>query len=73
MQITYDREADAVYVHLTEDPLTPGRNTIKADTPPGVAGFVALDWKHGRLIGLEILDASSRCHHDLLDEAEAID
>jgi hypothetical protein len=33
-------------------------------------GFVALDWKDGRLVGIEILDASTRLHHDLLDQAE---
>jgi len=29
-----------------------------------------LDWKDGRLVGIEILDASSRLHPDLLDQAE---
>ena len=38
----------------------------------GVEAFVALDWKGDRLIGLEILDASSRLHPDLLNEAEII-
>jgi hypothetical protein len=36
---------------------------------PASKGFVALDWKDGRLAGIEILDASSRLHPDLLDEA----
>jgi uncharacterized protein YuzE len=73
MRITYHRGADAIYIHLTDDP-PPGPNaTTKADTPPGVTGFVALDWNNGRLVGIEILDASSRCHHDLLEQAEHID
>jgi uncharacterized protein YuzE len=38
--------------------------------PSGTGGFVALDWKDGRLVGIEILDASSRLHHDLLEQAE---
>ena len=38
--------------------------------PPGTKGFVALDWKDGRLVGIEILDASTRLHQDLLEEAE---
>jgi hypothetical protein len=32
--------------------------------------FVALDWKDGRLAAIEILDASTRLHYDLIDEAE---
>ncbi len=43
MRITYDPAADAVYIHLTGQPLTPGRTTILASTPPGVEAFVALD------------------------------
>ena len=70
MRITYDPAADAVYIHLTSGPLTPGRTTLQAPTPPGTTGFIALDWKDGRLVGIEILDASTRLHHDLLEEAE---
>jgi uncharacterized protein YuzE len=70
VRITYDPAANAVYIHLTSDPLTPGRTTIQASTPPGTEGFVALDWKHDRLVGIEILDASARLHHDLLEQAE---
>jgi uncharacterized protein YuzE len=70
VRITYDPAADAVYIHLTGDSLTPGRTTIQASTPPGAEGFVALDWKDGRLVGIEILDASTRLHHDLIEDAE---
>jgi len=40
--------------------------------PPGADGFVALDWKDGRLVGIEILDASTRLHLDLLEQPEII-
>ncbi len=70
VRITYDPAADAAYIHLTSGPLSPGRATTQASTPPGTEGVVALDWKDGRLVGIEILDASTRLHHDLLDEAE---
>ena len=70
MRITYDPAADAVYIHLTGHPLTPGRTTIQAPTPPGTGGFIALDWKDDRLVGIEILDASTRLHQDLLEEVE---
>ena len=72
MRITYDAAADAVYIHLTGEPLTPGRTTIQAGTPPAIDGFIALDWKDGRLVGLEVLDASRRLHPDLLEAAEII-
>ena len=72
MRITDDPAADAVYIHLTGQPLTPGRITIQASTPLGVEAFVVLDWKADRFVGLEILDASSRLHQDLLDQAEII-
>jgi uncharacterized protein YuzE len=72
VRITYDPAADAVYIHLTGAPLAPGRTTIQARTPASVDGFIALDWKDDQLVGLEILDASTRLPADLLDEAEII-
>jgi uncharacterized protein YuzE len=70
VRITYDPAANAACIHLTSDPLTPGRTTIQASTPPGTEGFVALDWKDDRLAGIEIPGASARLHHDLLEQAE---
>jgi uncharacterized protein YuzE len=70
VRITYDPGADAGSIHLTSDPLSPGRTTIQAGTPPAVPGFLALDWKGDRLVGIEILDASARLRRDLLDQAE---
>ena len=72
MRITYDAAADAACIHLTGEPLTPGRTTIQAGTPPAIDGFIALDWKDGRLVGLEIPGASRRLHPDLLEAAEII-
>ena len=72
MRITYDPAADAVCIHLTGERLTRGRTSIPATPPEGVQAFVVLDWKDGRLVGLEILDASSRLHPDFLDQAEII-
>ncbi len=70
MRITYDPHADAVYIHLTSQPLTAGRTTIQAQMPPGTEGFIALDWKDGRLVGIEILDATRHLHDDLLQAAD---
>ena len=74
VRITYNRHADAVYVHLTEEELPPGPTaSIKAQPPEGIQAFVVLDWKDNRLVGIEVLDASSRLPQDLLDGAETID
>jgi uncharacterized protein YuzE len=72
VRITYDPAADAAYVYLTGERLTRGRTSIPADPPEGVQAFVVLDWKGDRLVGIEILDASSRLHPDLLEEAEIL-
>jgi hypothetical protein len=38
VRITYDPAADAACIHLTGQPLAPGRTTIQASTPPGTEG-----------------------------------
>ena len=51
MRITYDGEADALYIAFGEGPATVQE----------VAEGIALDWdSEGRLLGIEILDASKR-------------
>jgi uncharacterized protein YuzE len=72
VRISYDSEADAVYIHLGRETGAARRTTTQAATPDGVDGFVALDWEDGRIIGIEILDASSRLSQDLLDEADIV-
>ena len=72
MRITYDPEADAVYIHLGRETGAARRTTTQAATPDGVDGFVVLDWEDGRIVGIEILDASSRLSQDLLDEADIV-
>ncbi|WP_300018034.1 DUF2283 domain-containing protein [Pseudonocardia sp.] len=64
MRITWDRSADAAYLHLTAAELTPGRDTVDVD------GSVLLDRKDGRLVGIEVLNASALLPPDLLAEAE---
>jgi uncharacterized protein YuzE len=53
-------------------PALPVAPPHKPTRPDGVDGFVALDWEDGRIVGIEILDASSRLSQDILDEAEDI-
>lgn len=69
MRVTHDPEVDAAYVYLTDEVLTPGRDSVPCDAPDGDRAFVVLDWKDGRIAGLEVLDASVRLHPDLLEQA----
>jgi len=68
MRLTYDGEADAAYLYLTSETLTAGRDTTGCDCPDGVQAMVNLDWKDGKLVGLEVLDAKSVLFGDLLTE-----
>jgi uncharacterized protein YuzE len=71
MRVTYDAETDAAYVYLTDEALPPGRDSVPCDLHEGVQhAFVVMDWRDGRIVGLEVLDASKVLHRDLLDSAE---
>lgn len=72
MRITYDRAANAAYIHLTDRSLDSGRNTVIAPTPDDANGTAILDWKDGHLVGIEILDADQALDPDLLEQAEDI-
>jgi uncharacterized protein YuzE len=73
MMITYDKSADAVYIYLTH-PIAPGavKRTCPCDLlETGVQ--VNLDFDDlGRILGIEILDASGRLPKELLEEAKII-
>jgi hypothetical protein len=66
VRITCDHPTAAVYIHLSSDPLYHPPGTM----PPGTSGFMALDWKGGRLVGIEILDPIHHLHDDLLQAAD---
>lgn len=54
IKVTYDKQADAAYIYLTQVP--PGAAVRQVDA---IAGTVVLDFDAGdRLIGLEVLSAS---------------
>jgi uncharacterized protein YuzE len=60
MRITYDRETDAAYIYLV--PIADGgvARTYPCD-PSEVDGMINLDFdREGRLIGIEVLDASRK-------------
>ncbi|MBA3689469.1 MAG: DUF2283 domain-containing protein [Chloroflexi bacterium] len=66
MRVTYDPEADAAYVYLTDRDLQPGRDTVPCSDPDGATGDVFADWKDGKLVGSEVLDAKRLLPNDLL-------
>ena len=71
MRISYDREADAAYIYFTEEPLMPGRDSVPCDPPEdGMRALVVMDWRDGKIVGLEVLDASRLLHADLLAKAQ---
>jgi hypothetical protein len=73
MRVTYDEETDAAHVYLTDEALPPGRDSVPCDPPEGVQhASVVMDWRDGRIVGLEELDPSKVLHRDLLDSAEKV-
>jgi uncharacterized protein YuzE len=73
MRVTWDRTADAAYVHLTGADLPPGRTTLDCPVPEGSEATVFADWRDGRLVGIEVLHASAALPADLLAAAEVLD
>ena len=71
MRITYDKSVDAAYIFLEEGPREI-KETYCCD-PVEVGGQINLDFDtSGRLIGIEVLDASKKLPLDLLKKAEVI-
>lgn len=70
-KVTYDPSVDAAYLYLV--PIGPGeaKMTYGCD-PEEVDGQIHLDFdKEGRLIGIEVLDASHKLPKSLLKAAVA--
>ncbi|MGI5419256.1 DUF2283 domain-containing protein [Actinomadura luteofluorescens] len=77
LKVTYDQQADAAYVYLV-DPAQAGEPGVVAYTYPcdpiDVEGVINLDFdKEGRVLGIEILGASSKLPAYLLDAAGRLD
>lgn len=64
MKVEFDAESNMAYIYLTDEPLEPGRTTVVTDSN------VALDFKDGRLVGIEVFQASEHLHKDLLAHAD---
>jgi hypothetical protein len=74
VRITFDHQADAVYIHLSKGELPPGRTTtVKAQPSEDIEASDMLDRKDDCLFGIDVPDANVRLPQDLLDSAEIID
>ena len=72
VKITYDERADAAYIFLTDPGAEIGK-TYLCD-PKEINGMINLDFgKDGKLVGVEIMDASKKLPKDILDFATRID
>lgn len=59
MRLTYDPEADAAYIYLADEIAAGGVARTYPCDPTEVGGMVNLDFDaEGRLIGIEVMDAS---------------
>jgi uncharacterized protein YuzE len=67
MRLEYDREADAAYIQLVEEISSGGVHRTVGCDPSEVGGMINLDFDaKGRLVGIEILDASKMLSPELL-------
>ncbi|MFF9868212.1 DUF2283 domain-containing protein [Streptomyces sp. NPDC013953] len=70
MRVTYDAVANMAYIHLV-DRIDPGEAVQQVVAGDGTTAVLDFD-AQGRLLGVELFDAGSRLHPDLLDAAERI-
>ena len=67
MRIRYSPESDAAYIYLVEEILVGGVAWTYPCDPREVKGMINLDFdSEGRLLGIEVLDASKMLPADLL-------
>lgn len=70
MKVRYDPEADAAYIQLANVIEVQGvAKTYLCD--PAEAGMINLDFdRDGRLIGIEVMDASKRLPEEVLESGQ---
>ncbi|MEK7535956.1 MAG: DUF2283 domain-containing protein [Patescibacteria group bacterium] len=69
VKIKYDKSADAAYVYFSEFPPEKVEKTYLCD-PQEVKGMINLDFdKDGKLIGIEVMDASKKLSKELLENS----
>ncbi|WP_405596586.1 MULTISPECIES: DUF2283 domain-containing protein [unclassified Streptomyces] len=74
VRVTYDRTVDAAYIYLTEPQARVKSARMYPCDPVDVDGMINLDFdEQGRLIGIEVLAASSKPPEYLLQSTERLD
>jgi uncharacterized protein YuzE len=74
VKVTYDRKANAAYIYLVDPKVRPKVARMYPCDPVDVGGMINLDFDgDGRLVGVEVLAASSKLPQYLLDAAERLD
>ncbi|MFC9330818.1 DUF2283 domain-containing protein [Kitasatospora sp. NPDC057015] len=74
LRVTYDETANAAYVYLTDPQVRTRSSRMYPCDPVEVDGMINLDFdEQGRLIGIEILRASSKLPEYLLASSERLD
>ena len=69
--LEYDASVDAAYIYLVDEILIGGAERTVPVDPIAVAGQINLDFdSEGRLIGIEVLDASKLLPRQLLDMSD---
>jgi uncharacterized protein YuzE len=72
VRATYDRGANAAYIYLTDVDSAGSAMQQLVDTPHG-KGTIILDFDpKGRLVGIEVLNASKALPLNLLESAERL-
>lgn len=67
MKVTYDVEADAAYIYLVDEIGAGGVARTHMCDPVDVGGMVNMDFDAaGRLIGIEVMDASRLLSPEIL-------
>lgn len=70
MNITYDKIGDAAYIQLAHDIAPGGVAKTYPCNPVEVNGMINLDFDvNGRLIGIEVIDASKKLPPEILKNA----
>ncbi|MEV6026299.1 DUF2283 domain-containing protein [Streptomyces sp. NPDC052036] len=74
VRVTYDKTANAAYVYFTDPQVRVKAAHMYPCDPVDVDGMINLDFdEQGRVIGVEVLAASSKLPEYLLQSAERLD
>jgi uncharacterized protein YuzE len=68
INIKYDSAADAAYIYFSDFPAEKVEYTYPCD-PNEINGMINLDFNGGKLVGIEIMDASKKLPQELLNSA----